>query len=319
MFIKKQDGQVMVTIRCITYNHEPYIRQCLEGFVMQKSNFRFEAIVHDDASTDGTAAIICEYAQKYPEIIKPIIETENQYSKHDGTIGRIMDAHTHGKYIAICEGDDYWIDPLKLQRQFDFLEAHSDFSMVCSQRRLMFEDGSFLNERQKAYCFGRFDILYKGEHAGIQTIFFRNDPQLSNFINNHLEYAGDKLISICCSMYGNILKMKELTSVYRVSGKGVWSSLSEESKEIHYYQSMFLLNKEFSSPLLFKMWLVRHCFIRCIVKLKFDSLGSMWQKIKENIGILEFMYILPLCCFLDSYLLVKRFYSQLYSYNIMKK
>ena len=159
MFIKKQDGQVMVTIRCITYNHEPYIRQCLEGFVMQKTNFRFEAIVHDDASTDGTAAIICEYAQKYPEIIKPIIETENQYSKHDGTIGRIMDAHTHGKYIAICEGDDYWIDPLKLQRQFDFLEAHSDFSMVCSQRRLMFEDGSFLNERQKAYCFGRFDIL----------------------------------------------------------------------------------------------------------------------------------------------------------------
>ena len=75
----------LVSIRCITYNHEKYIRDALEGFVMQKTNFKFEAIVHDDASTDNTAAIIQEYAEKYPEIIKPIFETENQYSKHDGS------------------------------------------------------------------------------------------------------------------------------------------------------------------------------------------------------------------------------------------
>lgn len=120
---------LMVTIRCITYNHEPYIRQCLEGFVMQKTNFRFEAIVHDDASTDGTAAIIREYAEKYPDIIKPIYETENQYSKHDGSLQRIMDEHTHGKYIAFCEGDDYWTDSLKLQKQVDFLEDNLDYSL----------------------------------------------------------------------------------------------------------------------------------------------------------------------------------------------
>lgn len=95
---------LMVTIRCIAYNHEPYIRQCLEGFVIQKTNFRFEAIVHDDASTDGTAAIIREYAEKYPNIIKPIFETENQYSKRDGSLRRIMDSHTRGKYVAMCEG-----------------------------------------------------------------------------------------------------------------------------------------------------------------------------------------------------------------------
>jgi glycosyltransferase involved in cell wall biosynthesis len=94
---------VMVTIRCITYNHERYIRQALEGFLMQKTNFRFEAIVHDDASTDGTAAIIREYAEKYPDIIKPIYETENQYSKHNGMIRRVMNAVTRGKYIALCE------------------------------------------------------------------------------------------------------------------------------------------------------------------------------------------------------------------------
>lgn len=82
--ISKEEQLLMVTIRCITYNHEPYIRQCLEGFVMQKANFHFEAIVHDDASTDRTAAIIQEYAEKYPDIIKPIYETENQYSKMMG-------------------------------------------------------------------------------------------------------------------------------------------------------------------------------------------------------------------------------------------
>lgn len=126
---QKRD-ELMVTIRCTAYNHEPYIRQCLEGFVMQKANFRFEAIVHDDASTDGTAGIIREYAEKYPDIIKPIFEVENQYSKHDGSLMRIMNEHTHGKYVAWCEGDDYWTDPFKLQKQVDFLEAHPDCGLV---------------------------------------------------------------------------------------------------------------------------------------------------------------------------------------------
>ena len=118
---------VIVSIRCTVYNHELYLRDCLEGFVMQKTSFRFEAIVHDDASTDRSAAIIKEYAEKYPDIIKPIYETENQYSKHDGSLGRIMTEACRGKYIAFCEGDDYWIDPLKLQKQVDFLEYNTDY------------------------------------------------------------------------------------------------------------------------------------------------------------------------------------------------
>lgn len=123
----------LAAIRCITYNHEPYIRDALEGFVMQKTTFPFVAIVHDDASTDGTAAIIREYAEKYPDIIKPIYETENQYSKKDGSLRRIMDEAceaTGAKYIATCEGDDYWIDPLKLQKQVDILESNSDIGAV---------------------------------------------------------------------------------------------------------------------------------------------------------------------------------------------
>lgn len=121
--------EILVSIKCAVYNHESYLRQCLEGFVMQKTNFRFEAIVHDDASTDGSATVIREYAEKYPDIIKPIYESENQYSKRDGSLSRIINAACKGKYIAFCEGDDYWTDPLKLQKQVDWLEEHDDYVM----------------------------------------------------------------------------------------------------------------------------------------------------------------------------------------------
>ena len=99
----------LVAIKCLVFNHEPYLRDCLEGFAMQQTDFQFVAIVHDDASTDHSADIIREYAAKYPDIILPIYETENQYSKQDGSLGRIMNAAidaTGAKYIALCEGDD---------------------------------------------------------------------------------------------------------------------------------------------------------------------------------------------------------------------
>ena len=122
----------LVVICCCTYNHIDYIRQCLDGFVMQKTIFRFVAVVHDDFSTDGTTKILQEYSEKYSDIIIPIYEEENQYSKHDGSLERIINdavRSTEAKYIAFCEGDDYWTDPYKLQKQVDFMESHPEFSM----------------------------------------------------------------------------------------------------------------------------------------------------------------------------------------------
>lgn len=150
--VKKESP--LVSIQCLVYNHGPYLRQCLEGFVMQKTNFAFEAIVHDDASTDNSADIIREYAEKYPDIIKPIYETENQYSKKDGSLDRIMNAaiHPDAKYIAMCEGDDYWIDPLKLQKQVNFLENHGEYGMV----------------------YTNFNIHYQKAGVTIQSLFTTN-------------------------------------------------------------------------------------------------------------------------------------------------
>lgn len=116
----------LVSIRTSTYNHGPYIKQCIEGVLMQKTNFSFEYIIGEDYSTDETRKIVFEYAKKYPDVIRVITADYNVGSKANGR--RCIRA-CRGKYMAICEGDDYWTDPLKLQKQVDFLEDNSEYGM----------------------------------------------------------------------------------------------------------------------------------------------------------------------------------------------
>jgi len=214
------NNDLLVSIRCCTYNHESYIRQCLEGFVMQKTSFHFEVIVHDDASTDRTADIIREYAEKYSDIIKPIFETENQYSKHDGSLRRIMDAHMHGKYIAICEGDDYWIDPLKLQKQVNFLENNLEYVMCFHNAIEHWVDG-----QKKDCCFSN---IVDREYSGLEiyknwivptaSVVFRKSilesEQSDCFQNPHFIYY-DIIFFLLAASCGKIMGMKEVMSVYR--------------------------------------------------------------------------------------------------------
>jgi glycosyltransferase involved in cell wall biosynthesis len=124
-------SDILVSINCITYNHEDYIADAIEGFLMQETDFEYEILIHDDASTDGTADIVREYEKKYPDVIKPIYQTENQFSKED--VSRISYTFNHtrakGKYIAMCEGDDYWTDPKKLQKQVNYMGEHSNVSL----------------------------------------------------------------------------------------------------------------------------------------------------------------------------------------------
>ena len=119
-------SKMMVSICCLTFNQETYIGQTLQSFVDQITDFPFEVLIHDDASTDKTADIIRQFEAKYPDIIKPIYQTENQHSKNIRISFTYQYPRATGKYIAMCEGDDYWIDPYKLQKQVDYMEAHPD-------------------------------------------------------------------------------------------------------------------------------------------------------------------------------------------------
>ena len=137
----------LVSISCITYNQEKYIRDAIDGFLMQKTTFPVEILIHDDASTDKTANIVREYEAKYPNLIKPIYQTENQYSKRNGIIGRIQRGRARGKYYAMCEGDDYWTDPFKLQKQVDFMEENPQYPFCCHRFKILNEsDGEFRDE-----------------------------------------------------------------------------------------------------------------------------------------------------------------------------
>ena len=252
----RENEPLMVTILCLVYNHESYIRQCLEGFVMQKTNFRFEAIVHDDASTDGTAAIIREYAEKYPDIIKPIFETENQYSKGDGSLGRIMTAHTHGKYVAICEGDDYWIDPLKLQRQVDFLEGNPEYVLTYTGAYIVNANSEKQRWRyflQKRYSGDVTKYLFcKGSFIITATTCYRSD-YIAEFTHEKSMIPfplkmGDLPLWLFLSLKGKFKYIDEKTTCYRILPQSA-SHFKEREKRIEYILNcqdvLFYFNSRF--------------------------------------------------------------------------
>lgn len=223
-----QDNMLMVSINCLVYNHEPYIRQCLEGFVMQKTNFRFEAIVHDDASTDGSAAIIREYAEKYPDIIKPILETENQYSKHDGSLRRIMEDACKGKYIAICEGDDYWIDPNKLQKQYDLMETHPDFSLCFHADYTLYPSGKKVLHKPKeikSIYYPKDIILGGGGFMATNSMFYRRKYINDNSLPDYFKHCpvGDMPMMLFLVSKGSFGYINDVMSVYRYASLGSWT------------------------------------------------------------------------------------------------
>ena len=243
--------ELMVSIRCFVYNHEPYLRQCLDGFVMQRTNFRFEAIVHDDASTDGSAAIIREYAAKYPDIIKPIYETENQYSKRDGSLRRIMDAHMRGKYVAYCEGDDYWTDPLKLQKQVDFLETHPDFSLCTHHFRSYCQNTKELAPDWVGYKKEdfEFDLLYfvsrKAWVTQPLTFLYRRSAYV---FEEFKQYKLSKDVTLVYHLLkrGKGMLLKDDMGVYRLHDGGVWMGVKKEQRitaEIKYALAIYEVEK----------------------------------------------------------------------------
>lgn len=217
----------LVSICCVTYNHESFIRDAIEGFLIQKTSFSLEIIIHDDASTDSTAKIVKEYVKKYPNLITPIFQMENQYSKGIKPFYKFILPIARGKYIAICEGDDYWIDPYKLQKQVNYLEYYQDITMVFTNKFIKYKN-NLIPISYDDRIYNTKDIL-SSLNWGSQTICFRkNCIDLSEAHKLSKTITGDRLIPYLCSLKGKIRRLKDFTTVYRNTGTGVSTSRPQD-------------------------------------------------------------------------------------------
>lgn len=238
--MNKNESLPLVSIRCLVYNHEPYLRDCLNGFIMQKTDFPFEAVIHDDCSTDHSANIIREYAEKYPDIIKPIYESANLYSKHDGSLGRCVNAACTGKYVALCEGDDYWTDPLKLQKQVSFLESHPDYSMCCASAYA--DDGKTrkIIGTPKDVDLTTHELIVRGG-AFIPTlsiVYLREAMEGYEDFHGKIS-VGDYPTQIYCGIKGMVRFLHDIVGTYRISSTGSWTerTFGDHNKAKQFYIS----------------------------------------------------------------------------------
>lgn len=222
----------LVHTRHMTFNHENYIRDCIEGVLLQKTTFPVQVLIHDDCSTDKTGKIVREYELRYPKLIKAYYQEENTYRKPDRhEFRKTFKDWRIGKYEAICEGDDYWTDPLKLQKQVDFLERNLDCSMCFHAANLINEnknEASKIKRPRNIPADSKFEmkdaILGGGAFMSTNSMLFYR-----KHINDFPEWiqkapVGDLPLTLLLASKGNLGYIDEVMSVYRVNAVGSWSS-----------------------------------------------------------------------------------------------
>ena len=241
----------LVSISCLTYNHVNYIREAVEGFLMQKTNFKFEVLIHDDASTDGTEDIIRAYQQKYPTIIKPLYEETNQWNSGRRGSATFNFPRAQGQYIALCEGDDYWTDPLKLQKQVDFLEANEEFVMCGSLATRSYDNPAIPNDIEgEAGIFDQKDLAQRN-FIPTATVLFRRIC-----VTDYPKWLtkspiGDWPLFLICLNHGKIKMFDEQMALRRVHASGVWGSninAQNNDKNIITLMKMFNIVRDKFTP-----------------------------------------------------------------------
>ena len=220
-----------VSVLCATYNHEEYLRQTLDSFLNQKTDFPLEVLVNDDASTDSTGDIIREYAAKYPEIIRPFYQKENLYSRRINLYDVVFFPACRGEYIAVCEGDDYWNDPEKLQLQVNWLDTHPEYS-ACVHNSI----GRFADQPDKVLFAqdGDRDIPFEQVVQGMSHAyhtssilarreFILNPPDYRD-VAYHQGYFTDYAVGVRLGLAGKVRFLDRCMSVYRIgSNPSAWS------------------------------------------------------------------------------------------------
>lgn len=294
----------MVSIICTTYNHESYIRQALEGFIMQQCNFPFEIVVHDDASTDGTADIIREYIDKYPSLFNAVLQSENQYSQGNDVIDLLYNQKARGKYIAICEGDDYWTDPLKLQKQADFLENHLNIAFVCHRYKTFYNVENRFDERVFPYPFDKWKnspdgiiidkkIFHKGWFVQPLTSMIRRNALLEvskqgiNFL-----YFRDIHMFYFLLEHGNGVCLDIVGGVYNMNEGGIHSGLSKVERirnAISIHEELYLYTKDI-------MFLKRYIYYICCLVAMGKNYKLIYHSLFHNLSFSDKLNIVK-CLF----------------------
>ncbi len=233
---KSQESFPLASISCTTYNHALFIRQCLDHLLAQKTNFPFEIIIHDDASIDGTREIVAAYALKYPDIIFPYYQNENQYSKGiRGLTSLYNHPRCRGQYIAVCEGDDVWPDPTKLQKQVDFLESHEDYVLTFHDFSVVDEKNQIIDASPMSHQHQRDasseDLIMGKLLTMTVTLCFRNvivdfPPEKYKVTN------GDTFLISMLGHYGKGKWMGDVIekAMYRSHAGGIWSMVNSDDK-----------------------------------------------------------------------------------------
>lgn len=245
-----------VSIVCIAYNQVKYIRRCMESIVCQKTNFPFHLLIHDDCSTDGTTGIIREFEEKYPDIVKPLYEEENQYKKGNVMPSYLVLPHVTGKYVALCEGDDYWDDPLKLQKQYDALEANPDCHMCVHRVKTVWENGedsgiSIPKKFTGTQTIPALTFIRSVEdfQFHLLSFFFRGDD-IRAYINDLPEFAkiadvSDECYELYFGNLGNVYFIDETMASHRAGSIGSWNSRNQDEKRVKHHEKMIAAMEAF--------------------------------------------------------------------------
>lgn len=267
-------SEPLVSIRCTVFNHESYLEDCLDGFLLQETNFPFEVFVHDDASTDNSVAIIKKYEEKFPNIIKPLYEKENQWSKDgDSFMNATWDfARLRGKYVALCEGDDYWIDPLKLQKQIDVLESdpsitlvHTGFYNVDSQGQTFFRKKYEQYQKISRKETGLTQLL-NWNYILTVSVVMRKDV-ISSTLYKGSPFFYDYTYFLGAAFLGKIKYIPDRTCAYRKNPNGITQhNLVGISKELYcifkyfanHYLSLYIKEHKIDHPILSMFFILKN-------------------------------------------------------------
>lgn len=307
--------EIMVSISCITYNHESFIADALESFLMQNTNFRFEVLIHDDASTDNTQNIIREYQNRYPDIIKPIYQKENQFSKGEKIFNKNI-ARAKGKYVALCEGDDYWTDPFKLQKQVDYMEENPECSLCVHGTRRVTPEKKIMKHYIRPATFNKIisseDIIMEDKEGYFHTTSFLFRSELVEDLPYFYLSApvGDYPLAIYLSLRGHVYYIDQFMSNYRINTSGSWTSRVALNKEmfLKFVEEIFTMLDEVNKYTEFiyddsvkeakKMYNFRRLLVRgCYAEAKkeeykkffsrLDSVDKFKITVKKNFPVIE--------------------------------